>query len=644
MSGSGKSLESQFMDMANGLAKEAGAMMAPEEYGQWAEESYRLMGMADGDGKSSMDGAMKMMNAGDVSAMNPSSINFSPKTLSDGVAMTAPALKSAGQLIPMMENVYGASEKAMTDGLYFMAESSKALLPATPAVENPGDPVSATSGIQGFDVLDPEFLCKMANDMYKSGAEYMAQMTKMAEQALGEAGPWMGQSGNATPHIPPITNQSSVGALMPNLDNMPYFMSGAGAASRTASGASAFNIEGVRSDFPILHRTVHGKPLIWLDNGATTQKPQVVIDRVSHFYEYENSNVHRGAHTMAAESTDAYEGARAKIATFMGASLPEEVIFVRGTTEGMNLIANTVGDKFLKAGDEIILTEAEHHANIVPWQFISHRTGAKIRVAPIDNNGEIIIEEYARLLSPRTRIVSITHVSNALGTVMPIAEMTAMAKRYGAIVVIDGAQGIPHRVVNVGAIGCDFYVFSGHKLYGPTGIGVVWGRKDLWEEVSPWQGGGSMIEKVTFEKSTFAGLPNKFEAGTGSLASAIGLGAAIDYVSSLGIEAIERHEAMVVDYAVQEIQKINGVRMIGMPKDRAGVVSFVMDGIPVREVGTLLDAEGIAVRAGHHCAQPALAHFGLEATVRPAFSIYNTMGEVDALVAALRKISFSAKC
>ena len=403
--------------------------------------------------------------------------------------------------------------------------------------------------------------------------------------------------------------------------------------------ANLFDVESIRRDFPLLQRKLHGKPLIWLDSAATTQKPQAVIDRVSRFYEYENSNIHRGTHTLATEAAAAYEGARAKVAAFLGASSPQEIVFVRGTTEGLNLLAAIFSEALLRHGDEIVLTEAEHHANIVPWQFAAKKTGAVIRVAPVDDNGEIILEEYARLLGPRTRIVSITHVSNALGTVMPIHEMTAMAKRVGATVVIDGAQGIPHRRVDVQAIGCDFYVFSGHKLFGPTGIGAVYGRQERWDEMPPWQGGGGMIQHVTFEKTIFAHPPKRFEAGTPSTAAAVGLGAAIDYLNAIGLEAIERYESYLLDYAHEKISSVNGLRLIGMPRDRGGVISFVMDGIPDVEVGSMLDAEGIAARFGHHCAQPIMARFGLESTVRPSFAFYNTTAEVDRLVEVLHKIS-----
>jgi len=400
-----------------------------------------------------------------------------------------------------------------------------------------------------------------------------------------------------------------------------------------------FDVETIRRDFPILSREVHGKPLVWLDNAATTQKPQAVIDRVSQFYAHENSNLHRGNHTLAAEVSAAYEGARARVAAFLGAASSEEIVFVRGATEGLNLLAAVLGESLLRPNDEIVLTQAEHHANIVPWQFAAQKTGAVIRVAPVDDNGDLILEEYARLLGSRTRIVSLTHISNALGTVMPIREMTAMAKRFGATVVIDGAQGIPHRRVDVQAIGCDFYVFSGHKLLAPTGIGAIYGRMEKWEQMPPWQGGCNMSQQVTFENSTLAPPPSRFEAGTPTLAAAIGLGAAIDYLNAIGLAAIERYEADLLAYALQGIRSVNGLRVIGMPRDRGGVISFVMEGIPDLEVARILDAEGIAVRVGHHCAQPILARFGLESTIRPSFAFYNTRAEADALVETLRRIS-----
>lgn len=399
-----------------------------------------------------------------------------------------------------------------------------------------------------------------------------------------------------------------------------------------------FDVERVRRDFPILSRELHGKPLVWLDSAATAQKPQAVIDRLVHYYAYENSNVHRGTHTLAEEACDAYEDARAGVAAFLNAATAQEIVFVRGTTEGLNLLAATLGVR-LQPGDEILLTEAEHHANIVPWQLAAQNTGAVIRVAPLDDNGDLILEEYERLLNPRTKIVSFTHVSNVLGTVMPIREMTALAKRQGAIVVIDGAQGIPHRRVDVQTIGCDFYVFSGHKLFAPMGIGAVYGRREIWEQLTPWQGGGGMVCQVTFEQSTFAAPPKRFEAGTPAVGPAVGLTAAIDYLNGLGLDAIERYETSLLDYALDRLQAIPGLRLIGRPKERGGVISLTLDGLADAEVARQLDAAGIALRAGTHCAQPVLARFGLESSLRPSFAFYNTTAEVDALTEVLFRLS-----
>lgn len=408
-------------------------------------------------------------------------------------------------------------------------------------------------------------------------------------------------------------------------------------ACQPEPASTALDVAAIRRDFPILQRHIHGKPLIWLDSAATAQKPQAVIDRVSRYYEQENSNIHRGTHTLAEVACDAYEDARDSVAVFLNAATQDEIVFVRGTTEGINLLAATLGAS-LRPGDEIVITAAEHHANIVPWQFAAQRSGAVIRVAPVDDNGDLILAAYERLLNPRTRIVSATHISNALGTVMPIKEMTRLAKQHGAIVVIDGAQGVPHRRVDVQAIGCDFYAFSGHKLFGPCGIGAVYGRHELWQQLPPWQGGGSMVQQVDYEHSTYAAPPKRFEAGTPAVAAAAGLATAIDYLNGIGLDAIERYENELLAYAVEEIRQVNGLRLIGMPRERGGVISFVMDGLPDMEVARLLDAQGIAVRAGTHCAQPILARFGLQSTVRPSFAFYNTMTEVDVLVETLRKI------
>jgi cysteine desulfurase/selenocysteine lyase len=407
----------------------------------------------------------------------------------------------------------------------------------------------------------------------------------------------------------------------------------------TYSGRETFDVEAIRKDFPILHQQVHGKDLVWFDNAATTQKPQQVIDAISHFYEHDNSNIHRASHTLAARSTDAYEGARDKVKRFINAPSTDEIIFVRGTTEGINLVAQTYGRKFVQPGDEIILSTLDHHANIVPWQQLAKERGAHLLVMPVNDRGEIILEDYERLLSPRTRIVSFAHVNNTFGTISPAKLIIEKAHRYGARVLVDGAQSIAHSAVDVQDLDADFFVFSGHKIYAPTGIGVVYGKKELLDLIPPWQGGGNMIKDVTFEETVFNVPPSKFEAGTPNVADAVGLGAALDYVNRIGIRNIEKYEHYLTEYARDVLSKIDGVHIIGNPRERISVVSFIVDGISVPEVGKLLDGEGIALRAGHHCAQPSLRRFGLEATVRPAFAFYNTPAEIDKLGEAVRKIS-----
>jgi cysteine desulfurase/selenocysteine lyase len=393
-----------------------------------------------------------------------------------------------------------------------------------------------------------------------------------------------------------------------------------------------------RADFPILQERVHGKRLIWLDNAATTQKPNAVIDRLSYFYEHENSNIHRAAHTLAGRATDAYEAAREKSRRFINAGSTDEIIFVRGTTEGINLIAKSWGVKNVGEGDEILITWLEHHANIVPWQQLCADTGAVLRVAPVDDTGQVILSEYERLISPRTKLVSFTQVSNALGTVTPAAEMIEIAHRNGVPVLLDGAQSVSHMRSDVQALDADFFVFSGHKVFGPTGIGVVYGKKALLDDMPPWQGGGNMIADVTFERTVYHAPPTRFEAGTGNIADAVGLGAALDYLTEAGIDAVAAHEHSLLEHATKGLCTIPGLCIIGTAREKAGVISFVLDGLRTEDVGAALDREGIAVRSGHHCAQPILRRFGVEATVRPSFALYNTHEDVDALVEAVRRI------
>jgi cysteine desulfurase/selenocysteine lyase len=402
----------------------------------------------------------------------------------------------------------------------------------------------------------------------------------------------------------------------------------------------AYPVDKIRGDFPILSEKVEGgNTLVWFDNAATTQKPKKVMERLLYYYEHENSNVHRGAHTLAARATDAYEEAREKVAGFLGAKSSSNIVFLRGTTEAINLIAQSYVKPRLRPGDEIILTALEHHANIVPWQVVASETGAYIRVAPVDETGQIILSEYQKLFNPRTRFVSVTHVSNALGTVTPVAELIAGAHARGVPIAIDGAQSVSHLPVNVSVLGADFYVFSGHKIYGPTGIGALYGTDEVLADSLPYQTGGNMIADVTFEKTVYQGPPQKFEAGTGNIAGAVGLGAALDYVSKIGLLNIANYEESLLRYATDLVLKIPKLKIIGTAPQKASVISFVIDGVAAEEVGSRLSSAGIAVRAGHHCAQPILRRFGLEGTVRASLAFYNTAEEVDYFVATLREIA-----
>ncbi|MGS0896927.1 family 2A encapsulin nanocompartment cargo protein cysteine desulfurase [Burkholderia stagnalis] len=400
-----------------------------------------------------------------------------------------------------------------------------------------------------------------------------------------------------------------------------------------------FDVNAVRRDFPILQERVNGKQLVWFDNAATTHKPQAVIDRLAYFYAHENSNIHRAAHALAGRATDAYEQARETVQRFIGASSPDEIVFVRGTTEAINLIAKSWGVQNVGEGDEIVVSHLEHHANIVPWQQLAAQKGAKLRVIPVDDSGQVLLDEYRKLLNDRTKIVSVTQVSNALGTVVPVKEIVELAHRAGAKALVDGAQSISHMRVDVQALDADFFVFSGHKIYGPTGIGVVYGKRAILDDMPPWQGGGNMIADVTFERTVFQPPPNRFEAGTGNIADAVGLGAALDYVSRVGIENIARYEHDLLAYATSVLAPVPGVRLVGTARDKASVLSFVLKGYETEEVGQALNEEGIAVRSGHHCAQPILRRFGLEATVRPSLAFYNTCDEVDALVRVVRRLA-----
>jgi cysteine desulfurase/selenocysteine lyase len=399
-----------------------------------------------------------------------------------------------------------------------------------------------------------------------------------------------------------------------------------------------FDVTRIRKDFPILARSVRGKRLVYLDNAATTQKPQAVIDRIVRYYTEENSNVHRGVHYLSEVATAAYEGARTTVKRFVNARDEKEIVFTRGTTEAINLVAQTWGRANIGKNDEVLITAIEHHSNIVPWQMLCGEKGAQLRVAPVNDAGEVIVEEFAKLINERTKLVAISHASNALGTINPVRQMIALAHEAGAVVLVDGAQGVPHLHIDVQELGCDFYAFSGHKVYAPTGIGVLYGKEAILEAMPPWQGGGDMILSVSFEKTTYNALPYKFEAGTPNIEGVIALATALEYVGGIGIDAIAVHEQEILRYATRELQKIDGLKIIGTARVKASVISFTLEGVHPHDIGTILDQEGVAIRTGHHCAQPIMLRFNIPATGRASFAVYNTAEDVDALTAGLRKV------
>jgi len=408
-------------------------------------------------------------------------------------------------------------------------------------------------------------------------------------------------------------------------------------AEQLNTDSSALDVEKIRKDFPILQQEVHGKPLVYLDNAATAQKPSVVIETLDQYYREYNSNIHRGVHALSEKGTAAYEESREKVKTFINADSNKEIIFVRGATEGINLITQSFGRSMITAGDEIIISEMEHHSNIVPWQLLCEQTGAQLKVIPINDAGELIMEEYEKLLNKKTKIVAVGHISNALGTINPIKKMIDMAHQVNAKILIDGAQAAPHTAVDVKALDCDFYVFSGHKLFGPTGIGVLYGKQELLESMPPYQGGGDMIKMVTLEKTYYNDLPYKFEAGTPHIAGVIGLGAAIDYIQAIGLDDIASYEHELLTYATQQVDAIESVTLVGTAKEKTSILSFVMDEIHPHDIGTIIDREGIAIRTGHHCAMPVMERFNLAATARASFAFYNTKAEIDLLVAGIQK-------
>ncbi len=410
------------------------------------------------------------------------------------------------------------------------------------------------------------------------------------------------------------------------------------AAVSLADHRGRLDVERVRADFPILKQRINGRPLVYLDNAASVQKPVQVLDAMREVYETTYANVHRGVHTLSQRATAVFEAARQKIADFLNADSADEIVFVRGATEAINLVAGSLGRRYLAAGDEVVISEMEHHANIVPWQLLREEKGIGLRVVPIDDDGALIFDAYRALLGPRTKLVSITHVSNALGTVNPVAEIVREAHRVGALVLIDGCQAVPHYPVDVRALDADFYALSSHKLYGPTSVGVLWGRGEVLAEMPPYQGGGEMIASVSFAKTTYKKPPHRFEAGTPAIAEAVGLGAAVDYLTGVGLAAVHAHEEALLAYATRRLAEVPGLRIIGTAPEKAAIVSFVMDGVHPHDIGTIVDQYGVAIRAGHHCAQPVMDRFGVPATARASFALYNTMAEVDALIEALAAV------
>ncbi len=491
-----------------------------------------------------------------------------------------------------------------------------------------------------------EYISSLANSLYQKGicdASHTVSETEIIDEELNA-------ENNKSDLIPEELNSSGDTAkynaptiMKVNDTNQYYYFLSYDKPMTTSNNFERpyyhnMDIHSIRNDFPILKKKINGKPLIWLDNGATTQKPNNVINALNTYYHEYNSNIHRGAHTLAQLSTDAYESARQKVQNFIGAASTDEIIFVRGTTEAINLVAQTYGRQNILKGDEILITAMEHHSNIVPWQILQKETGAIIKVIPMNERGEIDLQEYVKLLSPRTKMVAIAHVSNVLGTINPISTMSKMAHDHGACVLVDGAQAIPHFRVDVKELNADFYAFSGHKMYAPTGIGVLYGKKALLEEMPPWQRGGGMIRNVTFDETTYNNLPYKFEAGTGNIADAIGLGAAIDYMQKIGMDKIEYHEKELTSYTMNELSNIKGLHIIGTAQNKISVISFVINGIIPEVAARYLNQEGLALRVGHHCAQPTLQRYHVSSAVRASLGLYNTKQDIDTLVRALQQI------
>jgi cysteine desulfurase/selenocysteine lyase len=551
-----------------------------------------------------------------------------------GAASSTPGVALAGARVPGGPTLPSADPASLTQVITQLANE----LFAAPAMPVPG--VSAPAGVTTPSAAPTPPAPSLPAAAVMPQAPVTATPFSMPLDFTAMGMPGMsGMTGMPGEPAPPAPATASAPAPPAALTLDTFELASAGdPAIRSLGGGTAFDPNVLKREFPILGESIRGRRLVWLDNAATTQKPRTVIDRLSYFYEHENSNVHRAAHTLAARATDAYESAREAVRRFIKAPSAREIVFVRGTTEGINLVAQSWGRRNVGQGDEVVITWLEHHANIVPWQQLCSEKGARLRVAPVDDRGQVILDEYEKLLGPRTRLVSFPQVSNALGTIVPAKEMIDVAHRHGALVLLDGAQSVSHLPVDVQALGCDFFVFSGHKVFAPTGIGAVFGRSELLDTMPPWQGGGNMIQDVTFERTLYQAAPARFEAGTGNIADAVGLGAALDWLTRVGVERVERYEHELLVYATDQLATVPGLTMIGTAPDKAGVLSFVLDGQKTEEVGGMLDQEGIAVRSGHHCAQPILRRFGLDATVRASLAPYNTREDIDALVAALRRL------
>lgn len=600
----------------------------PEALARMAREFFTALPLTEADVQESLAGRQAVSALPSSVVLSEPQLRALPATLAPATAQAQiPAIPGAVTTLPSIASGFDAANFG-APGTFSFLDDARPLFSFANFVP-PGVQPTETVKIPtetGLHALADEFSS--------------VSLPRISEPTLDSAAPHI----SGAP-ISPSPSESSLGysflneirQLVPAASEEiaePFSVPSDGLSTINLS-SEPFDVAAVRRDFPILEERVNGKPLIWLDNAATTQKPKSVIDRLSHFYSHENSNIHRAAHELAARATDAYEAAREKVRRFLNAPSTKEIIFVRGATEGINLVAQSWGRQNIRKGDEIVITWLEHHANIVPWQMLCAEAGARLRVAPVDDSGQVLLDEYQKLLGSKTRLVAFAQVSNALGTVTPAREMIELAHRYGAKVLLDGAQAVSHMHVDVQAYDCDFYVFSGHKMFAPTGIGVVFGKYDILENTQPWHGGGNMIQDVTFEKTTYQPPPGRFEAGTGNIADAVGLGAAIDYLSRVGMVNVSRHEHDLLVYATEKLQRIPGLRLIGNARDKAGVLSFVLDGFRTEDVGAALNRQGIAVRAGHHCAQPILRRFGVESTVRPSLALYNTCEDIDALVAAI---------